>query len=182
MASKKTPEQRLDAMSAWAFGEDGKSGITADIKALQDRILPTAEECDAISAELGALYDKYATVRDDAREVRNSLGEIEDELRQIDAKDGPLAVMSAQASLDAFGINEVTKKPYTVKQTADRATVALGANEEYKAIKARKRKLEGDQARAKAVLADCDAALSEYRNRNRALVAQLDNLTARMSE
>ncbi len=84
------------------------------------------------------------------------------------------------ARLNDDGFQTMTGKPFTVKQTADRAIVALGANEEYQKLKARKRKLEGDQARAKAVLADCEAALSMYRNRNRALCARLGNLTAQM--
>lgn len=176
MANSKTPTERIDAMSAWAFGD---GGITEQLAALTARILPTADECDALSVELGALYDKYAPVRDTARETRNSLGEINDELRDIKAK---LPPVEAQARLDAFGLNEVTKKPFTVKQTDDRAIVALAANEDYKLLTSRKRQLEGQKAGAQAVLADCESAFKEYGYRKDALRSQLDNFTARMGK
>lgn len=173
MGKEKPLGDQIDDMRKYVVND-----LKPQLKALSDRILPTLEECDAISAELGALYEKYANVRDDAREARNGLGEIDDELRRI--KEQALEPIEAQASLDAFGINEVTGKPFTVKQTADRATVALAANAEYQSLVVRRLTLERQKAGAGAVLADCDASLSEYRNRNRALVARMDNLTARL--
>lgn len=171
MAKNDPLETRIEKMAQWA------AGVDKDIEALRASIVPTTEECDAISLELGELHAQYDGVRGIAQDAREQIVQINFELSGLGE---PMGAIEAQASLDACDINSVTGKVFTAPQIAARAKISLNGNADYQTLANRKRELERDKASARAVAESLDGALSEYRNRNRALVAWLNNLTARL--
>lgn len=160
-------------MRKWA-----QESVMPQLKELQAKLAPSVEQMDAIGLELAELHVQYADVRVMAQEAQARLDDIN--VTKIPPLKEQMTVLEAQAELDAVDINTVTGKPFTVAQCAARAKIALNGNADYQNLAARQRELEREAASHKAILSSFDSALSEYRNRNRALVARLNNLTARM--
>lgn len=165
---------RVDKMGLWA------AGVERDIADLRVRIAPTVEHCDKIASELADLYAQYSDIR--------SLIQVSDEhisscAHAIADADDEIAAIEAETMLDVSSKYGPDNKPLYSSEGVRKAAVIveLRKNKNYIEAMNRKRNVEREIATEKALRGSLDNALSEYRNRTRALVAILDNFTARIS-
>ena len=165
----KTVEERIEGMAKWA------SGMQVQVAELQARFLPSIEQMDAISAELGALCEEQA-------QINSLLGESEKRRSELIAYDDEMEVVEAEVSLDvACALNEMGKARYPNESARAMATkIALNGNRRYQELLAEKRARELELASMRAVSEELERQLSLGRGRARALVARLENLTARI--
>jgi len=165
-------ETQIENMRKWA------KGASADIKELQSRLLPSVEQMDAISLELADLHAQQAI-------IASTLGESEKrraEISALMAHNDEMEVIEAEVALDvSCAVNDAGKLRYSNQAARDQATkIRLNGHERYQDLLAEKRDKEMELASIKAVSDELERQLSLGRGRARALVARLENLTARL--
>jgi chromosome segregation ATPase len=174
-----TPEEinsRVNKMAAWA------TETTKTIKDLQGRLLPSLDEADRIAAELGDLSASVSGVQGDLDEATGQLLDVQAAKRPIEEQ---LDQSEARLVLNVFSeVNDDGKLAYTKTGPDGKAALVLAKKHdpEYQEASKALRELERKELQYKALIESEERALSEYRQRNRALIARLEYFTARLRQ
>ncbi len=166
--------ERLNKMAIWA------RGIEAQLAEVREALAAgPAAEADQIAAELGELIAARRAATGD----RHS-GLVEDRGLALDIKalEDDIATAEAEVYLEvSLEVGDDGKPRYSSDSKRNAAVrVRLAKSEEYQALVAKKRELEHQRVLVRAMLETMDAEASEARRAIDALVARLNNLTARM--
>jgi hypothetical protein len=172
MAKNDPVEVRIEKMATWAAGvQEQLDDLTAAM------VVSTEEHADGIAFQLAELLEgrkdhqrDYLTALDTKSQL-SIPSTLDDEIERIEAE----AMLEVSCALDDDG--KVLYKNDSMRKAA--ITIALDANEKYKALVAEKREQKLDLAQARAVLETLDREAKEYGRAVDILTARLNNLTAR---